>query len=167
MNSSALTWEAICADRSLRDLPYKIETNRYNQIVMSPATNWHSDYQANISDHLRRLMTGGQVREEFAIETDEGVRVPDVMWVSKERRAPHRRKAVIPIAPEICVEVLSQSNSRAEMIEKMRLYFARGAEEVWLCDEDGRMQFFSKTSSPQPIPASVMCPGFPQQIDTD
>ena len=34
---SALTWNQICEDRSLANLPYKIETNRYGQIVMSPA----------------------------------------------------------------------------------------------------------------------------------
>ena len=35
---NAQTWDDILADRSLRDLPYKIETNRYHQIIMSPAS---------------------------------------------------------------------------------------------------------------------------------
>ena len=30
------TWETLLADRSLQDLPYKIETNRYDKIIMSP-----------------------------------------------------------------------------------------------------------------------------------
>lgn len=34
MNPTA--WETILADRSLQDLPYKIETNRYGKIIMSP-----------------------------------------------------------------------------------------------------------------------------------
>ena len=44
----ALTWEDIIADRSLRDLPYKIETNRYNKIMMSPASPWRGNYEHEI-----------------------------------------------------------------------------------------------------------------------
>ncbi len=167
MNSTTLTWEAICADRSLRDLPYKIETNRFHKIIMSPASNWHSDFQSHIDGHLRRLLPHGQSREEFAIQTEDGVRVPDVVWISRERRAPYRHISPMPVAPEICVEVLSYSNTRAEMLEKMRLYFSGGAQEVWLCGEDGRMEFFTAASAPQPVPQSLLCPDFPRQIELD
>jgi Uma2 family endonuclease len=167
MTSIAATWEAICNDRSLQDLPYKIETNRYNQIVMSPASFWHSDYQGEISGLLREMLKGGRAVVECAVQTSDGMKVADVAWISKARRASHRKAVSLPIAPEICVEVASDSNTRAELTEKMRLYFEAGAEEVWFCDEDGRMEFFTKASAPEPVPASVMCPGFPQQIDTD
>ena len=104
---------------------------------------------------------------ECAIQTSEGVRAPDAAWISLERRAPHRRASVLSIAPEICVEVLSPSNSRQQMLEKMTLYFAKGAEEVWLCDEKGRMEFFTAASAPAPVPASPRCPEFPAQLDVD
>lgn len=164
---NTLTWDDIIADRSLRDLPYKIETNRHNQIIMSPASFWHSDYQGEITVLLGQLLPGGKVPVECAIQTSEGVRVPDAAWISLERRAPHRRAAVLPIAPEICVEVLSPSNSREQMLEKMTLYFAKGAEEVWLCDEHGKMEFFTAASAPQSVPTSPRCPAFPPQIDVD
>ena len=35
---TAMTWEQICDDPHLRDLPYKIEQDRFGRIVMSPAT---------------------------------------------------------------------------------------------------------------------------------
>jgi Uma2 family endonuclease len=158
------TWETLLADRSLQDLPYKIETNRYDKIIMSPASNWHSDYQYEIAKQLERGMTGGRVSVEFAIETADGVRVPDVIWISKARRAPFGRTIVLPIAPEICIEILSPSNHREELLEKMNLYYAKGAQEVWLCDEHGQMEFFSASSAPEPIPSSLLCPGFPRQI---
>jgi Uma2 family endonuclease len=164
---NALTWDDIIADRSLRHLPYKIETNKFNQIVMSPATFWHSDYQGEITLLLGKLLAGGKVPVECAIQTSEGVRVPDAAWISLERRAPHRRATVLPIAPEICVEVLSPSNSREQMLEKMMLYFAKRAEEVWLCDEHGKMEFFTAASAPAPVAQSLRCPEFPQQIDVD
>ena len=158
------TWETLLADRSLQDLPYKIETNRYDKIIMSPASNWHSDCQAEIAWQLRQLAPEGRVSVEFALETSDGVRVPDVTWISKARRAPFGRTIVLPIAPEICIEILSPSNHREELLEKMNLYYAKGAQEVWLCDEHGRMEFFSASSAPEPIPSSLLCPGFPRQI---
>jgi Uma2 family endonuclease len=160
-------WESLIADRSLSDLPYKIETNRYDQIIMSPASNWHSDYQTEVAHQLRLRLPDGRVSVEFAIETADGVRVPDVVWVSKERRLAYGRTVVFPVAPEICVEVLSPTNRREAMLEKMTLYFAKGAQEVWLCDEDGKMEFFNTLSAPAPIAASVLCPDFPQQVVLD
>jgi Uma2 family endonuclease len=162
-----LPWEDIIADRSLRDLPYKIETNRYNKIIMSPASFWHSGYQTEIATLLLRLLPGGKAPVECAIQTAEGVRVADVAWISLERRMPHRRAISLPIAPEICIEILSPSNCREEMLEKMTLYYAKGAQEVWLCDEEGRMEFFTAESAPAPVPVSTLCPGFPSQIPVD
>ena len=160
-------WETILADRSLRDLPYKIETNRFDKIIMSPASNWHSDFQYEIALQLGRRMNGGRVSVEFAIETADGIRVPDVIWISRARREPYGRTVALPIAPEICIEILSPSNRREELLDKMTLYFAKGAQEVWLCDESGCMEFFSTASAPAPIPASQLCHDFPQQITLD
>jgi Uma2 family endonuclease len=167
MNSIAETWEALCADRSLRDLPYKIETNRHNKIIMSPASSWHGELQAAICSLLNGLMRGGMVINECPIETTDGVRVPDVAWLSAERRKPYARAVTLPVAPEICVEILSPSNSREEMLEKMNLYYQAGAHETWLCDEDGRMEFFTAAGAPVPVAASVLCPNFPTLIKID
>ena len=165
MNST--TWETLLADPSLRHLPYKIETNRYDKIIMSPASNWHSDYQSEIAYQLRQHLPHGRVSVEFAIQTADGIRAPDVIWISKARRAPYGRTTSLPIAPEICIEILSPSNHRAELLEKMTLYYAKGAQEVWLCDEHGRMEFFSALSAPSSIPASILCPEFPTELVLD
>lgn len=163
----APTWDDILADRSLRDLPCKIETIRYHQIILSPASYWHSDYQLEISALLRQRQPVGRASVACAIQTAEGVRVADAAWISKARRAPHRRAVALPIAPEICVEILSPSNCRQEMLQKMTLYYGKGAEEVWLCDEEGRLEFFTAASAPGAVPMSLLCPDFPKQIDVD
>jgi Uma2 family endonuclease len=164
MNSIADTWEALCADRSLRDLPYKIETNRYNKIIMSPASSWHGGLQAAICSLLNRLIPEGMVINECPIETTDGVRVPDVAWLSAERRKSYTRSITLPVAPEICVEILSPSNTRGEMLEKMRLYYEAGAKETWLCDEEGKMEFFTAVSAPIPVGGSLLCPAFPKVV---
>jgi Uma2 family endonuclease len=166
-NMNAMTWEDILADRSLRDLPYKIETNRYHKIIMSPASAWHGNYEYKVGLLLGRLLPMGEIINEAPVRTSEGVRVADVGWMSRERWTPQRRATALETAPEICVEILSPSNCREEMLEKMTLYYAKGAEEVWLCDEEGRMEFFTAGSAPQPVAASVLCPDFPAQIDVD
>ncbi len=160
------TWTEICDDPSLRDLPFKIETNRYGTIMMSPAKGWHSDRQFEIQKLLMRLMGHGRALPEVPVQTTDGVKVADVGWFTMERLRPIRREAVYPIAPEICIEVLSRSNSREEMIDKMKLYFASGASEVWLCGEEGEMEFFT-SAIPQAVAASLLCPAFPAQLDLD
>lgn len=164
---NARTWEEIIADPALRDLPYKIETNRYNKIIMSPASAWHGNYEYEIGKLLDRFLPHGKIIQECPVQTAEGVRVADVGWISRERWLPQRRAVSLTVAPEICVEILSPSNCREEMLEKMTLYYAKGTQEMWLCDADGNMEFFTASSAPHSVPASQLCPEFPAQIDVD
>ncbi|TDU81521.1 putative restriction endonuclease [Prosthecobacter fusiformis] len=157
------SWADICADKSLQDLPYKIETNRFDQIVMSPANNWHSDYQSEIAFLLRKLMPDGRALSEVAVQTTDGVKVPDAAWISLERFRPYRRASYLPVAPEVCVEVVSPGNRKYEIQGKMQLYFAQGAQEVWLCDDQGNMEFFLHDSE-GPVAKSRLCPDFPLKI---
>jgi len=68
------------------------------------------------------------------------VRIPDVAFASWQR-LPDGRVPVEPIpsvVPDIAVEVLSQSNTPAEMARKRREYFQAGVRLVWLVDLDAR-----------------------------
>jgi hypothetical protein len=42
------TWKKICEDQSLRDLPYKIETNRVGQLILSPRSLRQGSLKAEI-----------------------------------------------------------------------------------------------------------------------
>lgn len=157
-----LTWDEICADRSLQDLPYKIETNRHGQIVMSPAKFWHSSRQGKIAHLLGNLGREGMISTETAIQTSDGVKVADVAWSSREFFEAHRNDSALTVSPELCVEVISGSNTTMEIREKIVLYFAHGAKEVWLCDDDGKMTFY--VAPEQTAERSRKFPGFPTQI---
>jgi len=68
------------------------------------------------------------------------VRIPDVSFVCWDQ-LPGRRlpSAPIPrIAPDIAVEVLSESNTPREMQRKVKEYFAAGTRLVWLLDLTAR-----------------------------
>ena len=137
-----MQWAEVLQDPSLQDLPYKIELNEWGQIVMTPASNQHGIYQGEVYWILRNSMIGGKVVNECSIETNLGVKVADVAWCSAEFMQKHGIATPFTEAPEICVEIVSPSNSDRQMQEKMVLYFQRGAKECWLVTEEGEVRFF-------------------------
>ena len=61
------------------------------------------------------------------------VRIPDVSFIAWDR-LPDRRAPEEPIpkiAPDLAVEILSKSNTEAEMARKLREYFGAGTSLVW------------------------------------
>ncbi len=160
-------WEKVLADSSLAELPYRFETDRYGQIIMSPPpAPEHGEEQSGIAYLLKNSLPSGHVITECPVSTREGVKLVDVAWISKPRRQAQQGQKCFLEAPEICVEVVSPGNTQRELREKKRLYFAAGAKEVWFCQRDGRMDFFCK-GAPDTSAASKLCPGFPPRIQTD
>ena len=121
----------------------RIETDRFGQIIMSPPPAYsHGDFQFQVASKLHSLQGCGKTTTECPISTSEGVKAADAAWISDDRLAGALEGNVLKVAPEICIEILSPSNSKSEIDEKKRLYFEAGADEVWICDLKGRMFFF-------------------------
>lgn len=156
-----MTWQEICDDPTLQNLPYKIETNEYGQVVMSPASNQHGEYQIRMGAKLLELVRGGKVISECSIETAKGTKVAGVAWLSQEFFARYDLTTPYPEAPDICVEIRSPSNSERELEEKIKLYFNRGAKEVWVCDSFGNVDFHAPQGE---LAVSALVPDFPQRI---
>src|SRR3954449_4152731 len=81
--AALMHWAEVIEDPSLRDLPFKIETNRFGQIVMSPATRGTSRYRGIIVGLLFSMKVSGELHSGCPVETAEGVKVPDATWVSE------------------------------------------------------------------------------------
>jgi Uma2 family endonuclease len=156
-----MTWLEVCNDPSLRNLPYKVELDRWGRVVMSPHRREHGACQGRIAVLLDGCMPRGHVISECAIETPDGVKVADVAWASRSRWAGMADRPCCSIAPQICIEVTSSSNTEAEILEKRALYFAAGAIEVWVCDEDGRVTFHGTAGA---LKRSALCPKFPRRV---
>ena len=129
-----------------------------------PPRREHAELQGEIARLLGLLMQGGRAVPECPLETSEGVKAVDVAWVSRSRRASQLKQACYLIAPEICVEIESPSNSREELMERKRLCFEKGAQEFWLCDLNGRMTLFDPAGE---IAKSKLCPAFPATVSLD
>lgn len=155
-----MTWEEVCEHTLFRDLPFfKVETDRWGRVVMSPAKNNHGFLQGDIVRLLGEQMPHGRVSTELGVQTSDGVKVADVAWASAALYRRLRSLAACDIAPEICVEIISASNSPAEMAEKRDLYLASGAREVWLVDGDTRrVEFYGSVGR---LERSELCPDFP------
>ncbi len=128
---------------------------------MSPTKIWHSVYQGKISNLFFLLLKGGEVLVECAVETSKGTKVADVAWASAALFRKIKNQTAASHAPEICVEVFSGSNTKAEMEEKRQLYFAQGAQEVWFCNRAGAISFYNPEGKLQ---TSALCPEFPTKI---
>lgn len=157
-----MNWQEVCANPALQNLPYKMELNRQGQIIMSPASVRHVIFQARIIALLNKQADGWLVVPEFPVETTDGVKVADVGLLTMAQATAVKNNVTSAFAPIICVEVLSPSNTLAEMQHKKSLYFAKGAEEFWLCDQMGNMSFYDQNGE---LSASKRMMDFPANID--
>ena len=98
---------------------------------------------------------------ECAVGTSKGTKVADVAWATAATFAQIRGATEASVAPEVCVEVVSQSNSKCEMQRKRKLYFEQGAQEVWICDEYGNLSFFDVRGV---LKQSNLFPEFPPSV---
>lgn len=65
------------------------------------------------------------------------VRIPDVSFVSKTRMKAAKIRPgqpLVPLVPELAVEVLSKGNTKKEMDRKLQEFFQAGVQLVWYVD---------------------------------
>ncbi len=156
-------WEEVLSDPVLQKIEGRVETDRYGRITLYPlAPPHHGRNQGNAALWLKKLLPDGETIIACPISTADGVRTPDVAWVSKGRWIDLGNRACFLEAPEICVEVITPGESEKLTGEKTALYFDAGAKEVWLCGSFGTMTFLGPGSTS--LEASQLCPEFPDQI---
>lgn len=157
-------WNELLADQDLLRFEGRVETDRHGHIIMSPPpAPSHGSLQSKIAQLLWNLLPHGRVLTECPISTADGVKAADVAWASSARIEELGDQAFFSRSPEICVEVLSPSNTELEMREKMALYFDAGAREVWFCARNGAMKFHGQGSN-RAMRQSTLCPRFPKLV---
>jgi Uma2 family endonuclease len=80
------------------------------------------------------------------------VRIPDVAYVSRERLPGGRipKEPIPSLAPDLAVEVLSESNTKREMDRKRGEYFQAGVRLLWMVDP-GTRTITVYTTPDQPV----------------
>ncbi len=140
-----MQWSEVIDNPYFKNLPFKIELNRYGKVEMTPASNKHGRLQSHISALLERKLKKGETLSECSIKTTDGVKVADVAWCSKAFIEQYAYETPYSHAPELCIEIVSPSNSKEEMSNKVKLYLEAGAEEVWIVWENGIIEYYGKT----------------------
>lgn len=94
-----------------------------------------------IGEHVEKGKLGLVAAPDGMMRIATGlVRMPDVSVVLWER-LPDRKVPMEPIptlAPDLAVEVLSRSNTPAEIDRKLREYFGAGSKCAWVIDPEKR-----------------------------
>lgn len=116
------------------------------EVVTMPNPGWeHGEVQGNICFHIKVFLKQhpiGRVAVESGVITerkDDTVRGPDVSYYSKERLPLDRRVVKYhDEPPDLCVEVVSPSNTKRRMRDKIKEYFFAGTRAVWVVDPEDR-----------------------------
>ena len=127
----ASRYRAMCEDPVYEKVPGKVELDRWGRILMTPAAYYHGVLQGRLV-RLLQVALGGEASVEAPVVTSAGLFVADVAWASAEFASRHGGDNPLTRAPEICIEVVSPSNSVNEMREKIDAFLAAGAHEVWI-----------------------------------
>ena len=94
-----------------------------------------------LANFVRPLNLGHVTGEQGIVRLFPGlIRIPDVAFASWNR-FPQRRltgESIPDLVPDLAVEVLSESNTPAEMRIKIGEYFSAGVQRVWLVDPVSR-----------------------------
>ena len=139
-----MQWSEVIDNPYFKNLPFKIELNRYGKVEMTPASNKHGRLQSQISALLEQKLKKGEALTECSIQTTDGVKVADVAWCSKAFIKQYGYETPYSHAPELCIEIVSPSSSKEEMINKVQLYLEAGVEEVWIVWENGIVDYYDK-----------------------
>ncbi len=76
------------------------------------------------------------------------LRMPDVSFISTARLKPDILGKLYDGAPDLAVEILSDSNTPAEIAQKIEEYLNAGGKAVWVIDIDARTLTVHTTEAP-------------------
>lgn len=113
------------------------EIDAYGDVIeMNPPAKPHQRIVRSLMAQIEEQL-GGEALPGIGVVTSIGVRVPDVCW----QPCPTDDDPAQP-APDICVEVRSPDNTRAELDAKIAAYLQAGCREAILVELTGRIRFF-------------------------
>ncbi|NLS95061.1 MAG: Uma2 family endonuclease [Planctomycetaceae bacterium] len=123
----------------------RCELVRGELVMMSPAKGRHGVVVVNIVHALHSFLKASRLGQVFDSSTGfllsrdpDTVRSPDISFLNAERLKGQDLDAFLEGAPDLAVEVLSPSNTAAEMRDKMNEYFNAGCRVVWIVDPQHR-----------------------------
>lgn len=111
-------------------------------LVEKPVGYWESMIAINLATALNNFVLprrlGAVAGADATMRMKSGrVRLPDVGFTSTAR-LPKTREPIPSLAPDLAIEVLSESNTKAEIDQKLQEYFQSGTRLAWIIDPPTR-----------------------------
>jgi Uma2 family endonuclease len=111
-------------------------------VIVSPRPNSFHSYTgvkltSLLDAHIEANHLGILYSELDTVFDDDEVRVPDLLYYGPER-VPDAGDRPNDAVPDLCIEILSPSNARADRVEKFQLYQAKGVKYYWIVDPEER-----------------------------
>ena len=126
----------------VEDDPNRYELDEFGEWIVSPRpTHGHQQVGGEIVVQLVRQL-GPRAATEVSVYTDRGIRAPDVVWMPATRWLEAKGQNPLAFVPDVCVEVLSPSNTRQEILMKVGAYLRGGAREAIVVGLKGEVEFF-------------------------
>ncbi|NKQ35954.1 MAG: Uma2 family endonuclease [Chloroflexi bacterium] len=108
-------------------------------VPMSPAGHLHGSIAMNIASQLWLYVRPNNLGKVYAAETGfylfrnpDTVRAPDAAFVRLERLPAQTEDGFFAGAPDLAVEVISPSETVADIEDKVIDYLEAGTQQVWL-----------------------------------
>ena len=116
------------------------------ELVMSPKNNFEHEHIGTrlltaLENFNQAHRLGAVLGSSFGCwMQNRNCRAPDISFIPKARLrsmgfTPSTRK-FLPGAPDLAVEILSPSNTRAEINERLKDFFASGTQIAWIINPD-------------------------------
>jgi Uma2 family endonuclease len=119
----------------------RLELHHGELFTLAPPLHEHYLVQRRLRRMLESAVgDAGEVDIEMAFRAvpEYEYRVADVAFVSKDRWAQIPPKGILAGPPELVIEVLSPSNTVAEIFDKRTLCLENGLREFWVVDINHR-----------------------------
>ncbi len=152
------------------------EDKRYEliegELIMAPSPiPKHQRISGKIEYELRKFVTDNKLGEVFDAPCDvyldeENVVQPDILFISKERLDIIGEKN-IQGAPDLAIEIISESSAYRDMVQKKKLYAIFGVKEYWIVVpeeesieiyilKDNTYQFYKKYTKDETLQSPYM-----------
>ncbi len=123
---------------------YTFERNADGTIVTLMGQTGGETGRKNSELNAELMIWNRQTKPGIVFDSSTGFRLPngatrgpDAAWISNEQWAtltPDQRKRFPPVCPDFLVELMSESDTLADIEAKMREYIANGCQLGWLID---------------------------------
>jgi len=104
-----------------------------------------TDVYCHLTEHMGHLAA-----MSVAVTTRSfGIRVPDVVWMPYDRWEGFDRDEPVPFVPDLCVEVLLDSDRTGDIDRRVEAYLEGGAAEVIVIGQRGETGFWGSNGRRQ------------------